>query len=179
MVGVYHAEQAGMGDDPESRWVTVCETHHTLVSHPTLALARAAAPYPREWCEDCRPPEWTTDPVDRDGLAAYTVAIRHPDDPSRRDRARSLGGMTGSEEKLLRLKDLKKATPEEWRRRIVAHMADGEPRTFNRIGVELVDTTADNLIQSSAEDGLWLAVAAGELEHTLRAPILFRTTSNP
>ena len=40
MVGVYHAEQAGMGDDPDGRWVTVCETHHTLVSHPTLALAR-------------------------------------------------------------------------------------------------------------------------------------------
>lgn len=54
LVGVYHAEQAGLDTDPENPWVTVCEEHGCLVSHPTLEFARRNAADPTEWCEDCR-----------------------------------------------------------------------------------------------------------------------------
>lgn len=35
-------------------WVTVCVDHGTAASYPTLALARAAASAPTEWCRPCR-----------------------------------------------------------------------------------------------------------------------------
>ena len=54
LVGVYHGEQSGMECDRDYPWVTVCEVHHNLVSHPTLALAKAHAVDPQGWCEDCR-----------------------------------------------------------------------------------------------------------------------------
>lgn len=54
LVGVYHAGQAGMEDDPETPWATVCEEHNTLVCHPTLALAKVHAPDPTVWCDGCR-----------------------------------------------------------------------------------------------------------------------------
>ncbi len=118
--------------------------------------------------------EWNCQPVDRSGIATYTIAIRAPDDPERVDRAPSLGGSTGGEEKIAALKVLRKAPVAKWREQILAHLADGVPRTFNRIGVELCDRTADNLLGSSAEDALWSAVEDGLVEHTMTAPILFR-----
>lgn len=54
LVGVYQGAQAGIEDDPAIPWVTVCEDHGSCVCHSTLALARAFAAYPLEWCEDCR-----------------------------------------------------------------------------------------------------------------------------
>lgn len=52
LVGLYHAEQAGM--DPEAgAWVTVCEVHGQLVNHETLALARSHLANPTGWCEVC------------------------------------------------------------------------------------------------------------------------------
>ena len=57
LVGLYHGEQSGMEDDPEHPCVTVCEAHHTLVAHPTLALARSHMPAPTGWCEECRETE--------------------------------------------------------------------------------------------------------------------------
>ena len=54
LVGVYHAEQAGMESDPSIPWATVCEKHGNLVCHPTLRLARYHAVDPKGWCEDCR-----------------------------------------------------------------------------------------------------------------------------
>ena len=54
LVGLYHAEQAGLDSDPEYPWATVCEEHGNLVVHPTLTFARAALSYP-DWCEDCQP----------------------------------------------------------------------------------------------------------------------------
>lgn len=53
LVGVYHAAQAGMEDEPSIPWMTVCEVHSTFVRHPTLAVAMACND-PREWCDDCR-----------------------------------------------------------------------------------------------------------------------------
>lgn len=53
LIGVYHGVQAGLEDDPECPWCTVCEDHGSIVSHPTLALAKAHASWP-EWCSDCQ-----------------------------------------------------------------------------------------------------------------------------
>lgn len=53
LVGVYHGAQSGLESDPADPWVTVCEVHNNLVCHPTLALAKAHAVDPRNWCEDC------------------------------------------------------------------------------------------------------------------------------
>lgn len=53
LVGVYHGEQSGLEADLENPWVTVCEAHHNLVSHPTLKLAKSHAADPKGWCSDC------------------------------------------------------------------------------------------------------------------------------
>lgn len=58
LVGLYSSEQSGMESDPELPWSTVCEVHHTLVSHETLAAARATLPDPTNWCDDCREASW-------------------------------------------------------------------------------------------------------------------------
>lgn len=53
MVGLYHAEQAGM--DPDSgAWATVCEEHASICNHSTLAHARAHLGDPTMWCALCR-----------------------------------------------------------------------------------------------------------------------------
>lgn len=54
LVGVYHAEQAGLDDDPSCKWFTVCEHHNMLVGHSTLTLAQSHAADPTGWCEPCR-----------------------------------------------------------------------------------------------------------------------------
>jgi hypothetical protein len=51
-VGVYDGRAADMDTDA-GRWQTVCEPHGTIISHPTLALARYHAASPDEWCEKC------------------------------------------------------------------------------------------------------------------------------
>lgn len=52
MVGLYHAEQAGM--DPEAgKWATVCEAHGQIVNHASLCLARFHLADPEGWCEVC------------------------------------------------------------------------------------------------------------------------------
>lgn len=54
-VGVYHGLQSGMDCDEENPWVTVCEVHSNLASHPTLKLALDHSVDPQGWCEDCHP----------------------------------------------------------------------------------------------------------------------------
>jgi len=51
-IGVYRSAEAGLEADPDLPWSTVCESHSYIVSHSTLANARAAASYP-DWCEEC------------------------------------------------------------------------------------------------------------------------------
>lgn len=41
-------------DSNGGRWVTVCETHHTLCNHEKLRLAQSFAATPEQWCEDCQ-----------------------------------------------------------------------------------------------------------------------------
>lgn len=52
LVGVYHAEQAGLCTEGGA-WVTVCEEHGTTCSHRTLALACEHSAEPSGWCADC------------------------------------------------------------------------------------------------------------------------------
>lgn len=56
VVGVYRASEAGL-DTSGGAWVTVCEDHGALVNHDTRATAISFAPYPSNWCEDCRTPK--------------------------------------------------------------------------------------------------------------------------
>jgi hypothetical protein len=107
----------------------------------------------------------------RDG---FTHMIRATDDPGRQTReARRarLGGVEAASGEVMRSR--KTRTPEAALVEVRALLADGKPRTLNAIGVELWDQTADMV-----DDRIWHAivdaVAAGEMEHTIRAPILIR-----
>ncbi|GJF06730.1 hypothetical protein [Pseudonocardia sp. D17] len=53
-IGVYHAADAGIDDDPTAPWATVCETHSTVVLHRTRRLADGHAADPCGWCQYCR-----------------------------------------------------------------------------------------------------------------------------
>ncbi len=49
-MSLYAAEQAEL--DTEDPWMVVCEDHSTMVSAPTMALAKQSMAYPT-WCEQC------------------------------------------------------------------------------------------------------------------------------
>lgn len=68
LVGVYHGVQSGIEVDPEFPWTTVCEKHFNLVSHSSLANAKASIAHP-DWCSNCSrlmngEPEYTEDDPD-------------------------------------------------------------------------------------------------------------------
>jgi hypothetical protein len=100
-------------------------------------------------------------------MSGYTVLIRAPGDPERAPRR------SGSDPNAWR-KKVSVGTAEEWATRIIEHQADGEPRTFNRIMVEIAGVTADMAAQEPPERGLWLAVERGYLGWTASAPIYFK-----
>jgi hypothetical protein len=114
------------------------------------------------------PVEWTCEPVDRSGMAAYVHLIRAVDDPERSPRP--VGGYADRSPHLT----LAKTCAAEWRVAILRHLSDGKARTFNCLGVELLDKTADVLFGSPVDKALWSLVADGLVEHTLVAPIRFR-----
>lgn len=107
-------------------------------------------------------------PVDRSGMSQYLHIIRGADDPERSPRP-----LRGREDRAPHrtLADTPIATCET---QILGVLSDGQARTFNRIGVELLDHTADTLMGSPYDEALWTLVDRGELEHTLDAPIFFR-----
>jgi hypothetical protein len=107
-------------------------------------------------------------PIDRSGVARYIHIIRGPADPERSPRPP--GGRADRAPHLT----LSEVPVETCRDEILGLLADGVPRTFNAIGVELRDHTADTLLDSPYDDALWDLVAAQALEHTLDVPILFR-----
>lgn len=53
MIVVLDGEAARM-DTFSGRWQTVCDDHGTVISHETLALARAHAADSMSWCDACR-----------------------------------------------------------------------------------------------------------------------------
>jgi len=50
---VYNADQAGIDDDAEYKWATVCEDHGTLILHESVSGAIRFRAYPTNWCEEC------------------------------------------------------------------------------------------------------------------------------
>ena len=125
-------------------------------------LLAAAGPPPadREYARGVR--------VDRAGLARYLHLIRDPDDPERSPRP--IGGRADRSPH----RTLGELSAEDCGNEILALLADGRPRTFNAIGVELLDHTADTLAGSPYDLALWRLVDERQLEQTLDAPVLFR-----
>lgn len=118
-------------------------------------------------------PEWVTGAVvDRAGMDVYLHLIRSPEDPERADirllpaELRDRGAEW--------LKSLMTSGAADWHAPILALLADHVPRTFNRIGVELLDKTADILLETPPDEALWALVAAREVEHTMSTPVFFR-----
>jgi hypothetical protein len=109
-------------------------------------------------------------PVDRTGPAQYIHLIRDLNDPERTERP--IGGRVDRSPHLT-LADVAVATCGD---QILGLLADGRARTFNAIGVELLDHTADTLLGSPYDEALWQLVEAEQLEHTMEAPVLFRRT---
>lgn len=106
---------------------------------------------------------------DRSGFARYVHLIRAPTDPERSPRPPG-GRPDRAPHRTLRLRvNVSAATG-----MILELLQDGTPRTFNRIGVELLDQTADMLLDGPLDRALWVLVEAGRLEYTLEAPIHFR-----
>jgi hypothetical protein len=101
------------------------------------------------------------------------TVIRGPDDPERRPREarpdsdRALNAV-------LKLNQIKKLSVDELKPIIRDALDDGEPRTFNRICVELWDRTADLLFGERPEEALWQLAEAGEVAFTREAPVYFR-----
>lgn len=107
--------------------------------------------------------------VDRTGVSRYVHLIRAPDDPVRSPRPK------GGQADRFPHRTLGEIPVERCADMILALLADGAPRTFNAICIELFDKTADIALGSPFDRALWRLVAAGRLEHTLTAPILFRS----
>jgi hypothetical protein len=106
--------------------------------------------------------------VARDGMAQYVHLIRAANDPERSPRP-----VGGREDRAPHL-TLAEVSVEVCREQLLTLLGDGRARTFNAMGVELLDHTADTLFGSPYDAALWQLVSDDLLEHTLEAPILFR-----
>jgi hypothetical protein len=117
--------------------------------------------------------EWVTGTsIDRSGTARYLHLVRAKDDPARTD-IRALPEHLRDRGAEWR-RHLKTTPVAVWKWAIWELLGDGTPRTFNRIGVELLDKTADVLFELPPDEALWELVREGRVEHTLATPILFR-----
>lgn len=114
--------------------------------------------------------KWNTGAIDREGPARYIHLIRSYRDPERTSREQRKGQVTA-------WRTLMKRPVPELKAEILELLKDGKPRTFNAIGVELWDKTADILFENAPDFALWQLVDEGKLEHTLEAPIYFRLTT--
>lgn len=122
-------------------------------------LGLFAPPVAREVAEG-----WCSGLPERGGLDGFIHIVRGEGDPERPPR----GAMGPTDWK--RINDL---TPAQWAQRIVDHLSDGEPRTFNRIAVELMGITADVAYCENPDKGLWHAVEMGKLLWSTGSPVLF------
>lgn len=73
-------------------------------------------------------------------IAVMGIAPGDPERLERKARQEKYGGLEGLYEHIRRSKHV---TPDEYERVILKHLADGRPRTLNRITVELLDTNAE------------------------------------
>lgn len=92
---------------------------------------------------------------DRSGAARYTHLVRWNGDPPE-TKARGGGLRPAGWQKRL-------GGAEEWAAEIDALLADGRPRTFNAIAVQLTGTTADVVVDEAPDQGLWLLVERGRV----------------
>lgn len=118
-----------------------------------------------------RPPDrWVTGQVpDLTGGQQYVAMIRDPDDP-KRSRRRSRNEHRDRAPHLT----LKKTRPEDWHDAVAGLLKAEGPMTMNALGVLLIDKTADIVVGTPFEAGIWQLVAAGRVEFTMDAPVLFR-----
>lgn len=110
---------------------------------------------------------WNRSAVDRSGSAAFVHLIRHPKDPRRSPRP------PGGRAERAPHRRLGAMDTDDLARQLLGLLADGVPRTFNRLAVELWDVTADVVFETAADRALWRLVGP-VLEHSLVAPVLFR-----
>lgn len=115
---------------------------------------------------------WVHGPLKRSGAKVYLHLVRGPYDPERSPRAKA--GTEGSDTLAIWRKELNKEATGPWKARILDLLRDGRPRTFNEIGVTLLDKTADVLLSTPPDKALWELVAEGKVEHTNHVPIYFR-----
>lgn len=125
-------------------------------------MGLSQTPEKTRWFTRCRPD------YDADPMSKYTIMIMAPEDPERRPRPPG-----GQEDRAPHL-TFAKMNVAELRRAIWEHLADWEPRTLNRIGVELWDKTGSIIGGTNVEVALWDLVLAGRVEFTTVAPIYFR-----
>ena len=102
------------------------------------------------------------------GDLQYVIMIRHPEDPGRRPRPK------GGQEDKTPHRTIAKMDIEEIKKVLLEQLSDGEPRTLNRLGVEIWDKTADITSGTKVEEALWQLVERSILEHTMKAPVMFR-----
>lgn len=118
---------------------------------------------------------WTREPVRLTGTARYLIIIRSPSDPERRsreDRHAAMGVAAAASE----WKSLAKVSVEAWAEKFLSLLSDGRTMTFNALCVMAADITAD-AAPDAAEDALWQLKAAGKVEHTIDAPVLWRAVA--
>lgn len=115
--------------------------------------------------------EWTREPVDTSGLAAFAILVRAPGDPERRSREERHAAM-GVAAAAGEWKQLAKVPQDAWADRFRTLLADG-PRTFNAMCVLAADATAD-MAGPNAIAALWALKTAGVVERTIDVPVLWR-----
>lgn len=108
----------------------------------------------------------------RDGYTHLIMAAQDPERSSRKDRQRRLGRVEASEVVVRMSKSITAQAALSAVRRL---LSDGKPRTLNAIAVELWDCNACDVHATTITEAMFDAVEQGELEHTLQAPILWRT----
>lgn len=114
---------------------------------------------------------WVTGAVvAREGVDSFLHLVRSPSDPTRLSREERKGRECAWKN------DLRKSSKGRWLAGMQELLSDGQPRTFNRIVLELssYEYTADVAFDTVADDALWDLVGAQVVEHTLATPVLFR-----
>jgi redox-regulated HSP33 family molecular chaperone len=63
-------------------------------------------------------------------------------------------------------------------RALLKHLSEEEPKTLNRLGVEIWDKTADVTMGTQVEEVLWKLCESGTVAFTQRAPIMFKLNAS-
>ncbi len=126
---------------------------------------------------------WTFGPVDLSGVSKYLIIVRGETDPERQGNKCPKHRGWNTDEAALKTRQARgasktgKLTAEAAMAAVVELLADGQPRTFNRICVELYDRTADVLCGGPVEAAMWDLAAEHRIEFTMMSPVLWRKAS--